>query len=290
VYLAHNATCVCAIRRAACVWCICLRADPLAEHARKKTCKDNPNCVFGVGESGGVGIWGDKPSLLANMPPDPEQRRRHPDAAPAGLINLGATCYMNVLLQCLFWNERFRQALFQWAPGKPSTTAPTASQAAAGHGGVASDGAAADVAPPAAVDGDAVLGDDGEGEGEVRVCAAGAARDRAVAALQTVFAELLLGVRRYASTLPFVDALGVPRGVQQDAEEFNKVLLSLLHDRFQAASDAMAVHHRNVIPETFAGDMTYETTCLAAKAHCYRSRPEQFFELVRASCASLVCG
>jgi hypothetical protein len=35
-----------------------------------------------------------------------------------GLINLGATCYMNVLLQCMYMNKAFRRGLYAFATEK----------------------------------------------------------------------------------------------------------------------------------------------------------------------------
>lgn len=76
------------------------------DHLRKKNCAKNPWCVYGLGEK--EGIWrstnaiinslGLDPniSLRATNPKDTNNASLYP---PAGLRNLGATCYLNVLIQ-----------------------------------------------------------------------------------------------------------------------------------------------------------------------------------------------
>jgi len=73
------------------------------DHQRKKNCKKNPWCLYGLGEFK-EGIWSDSTKLLNKLGPDLSQSYRASDDSgviypPAGLRNAGATCYLNVFIQ-----------------------------------------------------------------------------------------------------------------------------------------------------------------------------------------------
>lgn len=82
--------------------------------------KDNPNCFCGLipppNGSRKVGLWQKTSEIVNSLGPDPSDDLRASPDTPAGLTNLGATCYANSILQCLYMNRSFREGVFSVEP------------------------------------------------------------------------------------------------------------------------------------------------------------------------------
>lgn len=50
--------------------------------------------------------------IISSLGPNPCKDLRSSTSTPAGLTNLGATCYANSILQCLYMNTSFRSGIF----------------------------------------------------------------------------------------------------------------------------------------------------------------------------------
>lgn len=82
--------------------------------------KDNPNCFCGLipppNGSRKTGLWQKMADFINSLGDDPQKDLRASDDSPAGLTNLGATCYANSILQCLYMNSSFRKGVFSVEP------------------------------------------------------------------------------------------------------------------------------------------------------------------------------
>ncbi|WJX16373.1 Ubiquitin carboxyl-terminal hydrolase 26 [Trifolium repens] len=92
---------------------------PVCSGCRVNT-KDNPNCFCAlVPPPSGTrksGIWQKRSDFVDSLGFDPNTELRESANSPAGLTNLGATCYANSILQCLYMNKHFREGLFSVEP------------------------------------------------------------------------------------------------------------------------------------------------------------------------------
>ncbi|XP_021276622.1 ubiquitin carboxyl-terminal hydrolase 26 isoform X1 [Herrania umbratica] len=92
---------------------------PVCQGCRMNT-KDNPNCFCGLipppNGSRKTGLWQKISDIVQALGPDPFKDLRASAYSPAGLTNLGATCYANSILQCLYMNKSFRQGVFSVEP------------------------------------------------------------------------------------------------------------------------------------------------------------------------------
>ena len=82
-----------------------------------KNCKSNPNCLNSLGfqnwfKPDAMNHYCERLGISDTIPL--EKDIRIPSNEPAGLRNLGATCYLNALLQTWFSLHSFRQGLYDY--------------------------------------------------------------------------------------------------------------------------------------------------------------------------------
>ena len=131
---------------------------------------------------------------------NPQELLRPNLNSPSGLTNLGATCYVNSVLQCLYRIKPFIQGFL--------------------------------AALPDALDDQPVL-----------------------QKLALLFGELRYGKKKAVDSAPLANVLELNNSIQQDGQEFLKLLLSSL--------ESLLGKVRKVIREVFRGTVSHVTRCVS---------------------------
>ena len=167
--------------------------------------KDSPNCFCGlIPTTNGVrktGLWQKMQEIVRGLGPNPSRDLRDSTATPAGLTNLGATCYANSILQCLYMNSSFRSGIFSLE---------------------------LDVLQKYPI----------------------------LYQLARLFAQLHCSKMAFIDSAPFIKALELDNGVQQDSHEFLTLFLSLLE---QSLSHSKVPEARTIVQHLFCGSVSHVT-------------------------------
>ena len=91
---------------------------------------------------------------------------------------------------------------------------------------------------------------------------------------QALFAMMQFTKRKFVDPANFICKLGLNPSVQQDAQEFSKIFVSLLED---SLAHQKQVSVRTMIQKQFRGEYAYVTTCQTCLKESVR--PSHFYEL-----------
>ncbi|KAJ8686400.1 hypothetical protein QAD02_022194, partial [Eretmocerus hayati] len=160
----------------------------------KKNCMGNPRCLTGLGEEFFIKS---QPSSAIDIDTVLEELRNPSEYV--GLMNLGATCYVNSLIQVWFHNEDMRKIIYKWNIEDDPDEMKKMLEAKETH----------ELYTPVT----------------------------AVGQLQYIFAMMQFGNRKNLDPINLASSLGLDLTTQQDAQEFSKLLLCHIEGKFQHNAD-----------------------------------------------------
>ena len=197
------------------------------DHLKKKNCKNNPLCLYGLQHGGG--IWNTSFTCESLLGEDPSLYLRCSNAnttgsKKCGLKNLGMTCYLNVFIQMLFNNRLVRDAINNIV-AHPTNNSSSSSSSNNNNSSSSS-------------------GNSGDGS-------------EIVGALQIAFGHMESCDKTVYDMESFVRLLKIPVNEQQDPQELSKKFLEIL-ENFKLPLQNQALP---TIGRLISGKEKYSTTC-----------------------------
>ena len=227
---------------------------PAGDHKKKKNCSANPWCLLDLVDEK-KGIWKPQPACIQKLGYDPQYLRREKQGKtckliPSGIKNLGATCYLNVLIQMLHQNLLVRDAIFNMQLEKGNKSVTPAMKPLNSSVG-------ASIA-------DRVSIADNDGNSHMTMV---------VGALQEAFGHLGSSLKGEYDLSLFVDLLELDKSEQQDPQEFSKLFFAKLEESTLPLRDPKLPDIKQLI----SGKETYSTTCTACGV--VSSQSNEFHEI-----------
>ena len=208
---------------------------PYGDHRKKKNCANNPWCLLDLIDEK-KGIWKTQPTCILKLGHDPAYMRRDLQGKswklkPSGIQNLGATCYLNVLIQMLHQNVLVRDAILNMQV----------------NDSLCNDRSIQDLSKSS------VENDTKADDKEVK----DAHMNFVVGALQDTFGHLSSCIKGQHDLSLFVDLLELNKTEQQDPQEFSKLFFAKLDDSQLPLRNSSLPDIKQLI----SGKEIYSTTC-----------------------------
>lgn len=175
---------------------------------------------------------------------NPNDERKKPGTY-VGLKNLGATCYVNSLLQVWFHNPFLREAIYKWKPDDDQKELREQLNKSLQEVDIATGKKCSNFSPVSPV-----------------------------GQLQLIFTRLQFSLRCFVDPTPFVNSLDLDVSTQQDAQEFSKLFLTLIEEDLSHQKQPTV---RNIVQTQYCGEYVYITRCENCQTES--KSPSKFYEL-----------